>query len=37
MSSDFGDGDSDSDTKFLEILNGCKVWNISKQKQFRDL
>lgn len=35
MRSDFGEGDSD--IKFLEILNGCKMWNISKQKQFRDL
>ena len=35
MTSDFGEGDSD--TKFLEILNGCKMWNTSKQKQFRDL
>jgi len=35
MISDFGEGDSD--TKFLEILNDCKMWNINKQKQFRDL
>jgi UDP-N-acetylglucosamine 2-epimerase (hydrolysing) len=35
MSSDFGEGDSD--TKFLKILNGCKVWDINKQKQFQDL
>jgi UDP-N-acetylglucosamine 2-epimerase (hydrolysing) len=35
MISEFGEGDSD--TKFLEILNDCKMWNISKQKQFRDL
>lgn len=35
MISEFGEGNSD--TKFLEILNDCKMWNISKQKQFRDL
>ena len=35
MSSDFGEGNSD--TKFLEILNDCNIWNINKQKQFQDL
>lgn len=32
---DFGDGNSDK--KFFELLNSESFWNISNQKQFRDL
>lgn len=32
---DFGDGNSDK--KFFELLKDDKIWNISNQKQFRDL